>query len=201
MALLDATAITKSFAGVHALRGVSLSLRAGEVHALLGENGAGKSTLIKVITGAEKADSGTLMVNGSLVQHNSPAAARAMGIAAVYQQPALFPDLTVEENIALALENPGLWRTDRLARTPPPGARTAGTHRSGDRARTCGQRPQHAGAATRGDRQGDWRARPNPHSGRTDGLADGSRGGAPLPRHRDAARRGRRDHLYFAPPG
>ena len=110
MALLDATAITKSFAGVHALRGVSLSLRAGEVHALLGENGAGKSTLIKVITGAEKADSGTLMVNGSLVQHNSPAAARAMGIAAVYQQPALFPDLTVEENIALALENPGLWR-------------------------------------------------------------------------------------------
>ncbi len=110
MALLDATAITKSFAGVHALRGVSLSLRAGEVHALLGENGAGKSTLIKVITGAEKADSGTLMVNGSLVQHNSPAAARAMGIAAVYQQPALFPDLTVEENIALALESPGLWR-------------------------------------------------------------------------------------------
>jgi rhamnose transport system ATP-binding protein len=110
MALLDATAITKSFVGVHALRGVSLSLRAGEVHALLGENGAGKSTLIKVITGAEKADSGTLMVNGSLVQHNSPAAARAMGIAAVYQQPALFPDLTVEENIALALENPGLWR-------------------------------------------------------------------------------------------
>src|SRR6476646_2995049 len=89
MALLDATAITKSFVGVHALRGVSLSLRAGEVHALLGENGAGKSTLIKVITGAEKADSGTLMVNGSLVQHNSPAAARAMGIAAVYQQPAI----------------------------------------------------------------------------------------------------------------
>jgi rhamnose transport system ATP-binding protein len=110
MALLEATAITKSFTGVHALRGVSFSLRAGEVHALLGENGAGKSTLIKVITGAEKADSGTLMVNGNLVHHNSPAAARAMGIAAVYQQPALFPDLTVEENIALALENPGLWR-------------------------------------------------------------------------------------------
>ena len=120
MALLDATAITKSFAGVHALRGVSLSLRAGEVHALLGENGAGKSTLIKVITGAEKADSGTLMVDGNLVQHNSPAAARAMGIAAVYQQPALFPDLTVEENIALALESAGCcgaldWRARRRA--------------------------------------------------------------------------------------
>ena len=140
MALLDATAITKSFAGVHALRGVSFSLRAGEVHALLGENGAGKSTLIKVITGAVKADSGTLMVDGSLVQHNSPAAARALGIAAVYQQPALFPDLTVAENIALALESRRPVAANRLARTPPPGARTAGAHRRGDRARTCGQR-------------------------------------------------------------
>src|SRR5664279_5973697 len=110
MALLDAAAITKSFAGVQALRGVSFSLRAGEVHALLGENGAGKSTLIKVITGAEKADSGTLTVDGHLVPHHSPAAARALGIAAVYQQPALFPDLTVEENIALALESASVWR-------------------------------------------------------------------------------------------
>ena len=140
MALLDATAITKSFAGVHALRGVSLSLRAGEVHALLGENGAGKSTLIKVITGAEKADSGTLMVDGSLVQHNSPAAARAMGIAAVYQQPALFPDLTVEENIALALENPGLWRRiDWRARRRQARELLERT-RSGDRAGTYGER-------------------------------------------------------------
>ena len=110
MALLDATAITKSFAGVRALCEVSFTLRSGEVHALLGENGAGKSTLIKVITGAEKPDSGTLTVDGHLVAHNSPAAARALGIAAVYQQPALFPELTVEENIALALESASLWR-------------------------------------------------------------------------------------------
>ena len=110
MALLDAAAITKSFAGVQALRGVSFSLSSGEVHALLGENGAGKSTLIKVITGAEKPDSGTLTVDGHLVAHHSPAAARALGIAAVYQQPALFGELTVEENIALALESASLWR-------------------------------------------------------------------------------------------
>ncbi|MCX6627111.1 MAG: sugar ABC transporter ATP-binding protein [Candidatus Solibacter sp.] len=110
MALLDATAITKSFAGVQALRGVSFELRSGEVHALLGENGAGKSTLIKVITGAEKADSGTLTVAGHVVPHHSPAAARALGIAAVYQQPALFPDLTVEENVGLALESGPAWR-------------------------------------------------------------------------------------------
>ena len=110
MALLNATAITKTFSGVQALRGVSFELRSGEVHALLGENGAGKSTLIKVITGAERADSGTLAVDGHPVLHNTPSAARALGIAAVYQQPALFPDLTVEENIALALESPSLWR-------------------------------------------------------------------------------------------
>src|SRR5580765_5629549 len=110
MALLEATAITKSFAGVRALRGVSMELRAGEVHALLGENGAGKSTLIKVITGAETADSGTLTLDGVPVPHNTPAGARALGIAVVYQQPALFPDLTVEENIGIALESAGVWR-------------------------------------------------------------------------------------------
>ena len=110
MALLEATAIAKSFAGVQALCGVSFSLGSGEVHALLGENGAGKSTLIKVITGAEKPDSGTLTVDGHPVAHNSPAVARALGIATVYQQPALFPELTVEENIALALESASLWR-------------------------------------------------------------------------------------------
>jgi rhamnose transport system ATP-binding protein len=110
MALLTATGISKHFAGVQALKSVSFELLAGEVHALIGENGAGKSTLIKVITGAVKADAGTLTVDGQVVQHNSPAVARAMGIAAVYQQPALFPDLTVEENIGIALEGAGVWR-------------------------------------------------------------------------------------------
>jgi rhamnose transport system ATP-binding protein len=93
--LLRADAITKTFAGVHALRGVSFELRAGEVHALVGENGAGKSTLIKIITGAEPADSGALTVDGRAVPHMDPALARSLGIAAIYQHPALFPDLTV----------------------------------------------------------------------------------------------------------
>jgi rhamnose transport system ATP-binding protein len=108
--LLEATGITKSYAGVRALRGVSFELRAGEVHALIGENGAGKSTLIKVMTGAVTADSGVLRVNGRAVAHNDPATARSLGIAAIYQQPALFPHLTVAENIALALETGGGWR-------------------------------------------------------------------------------------------
>jgi rhamnose transport system ATP-binding protein len=108
--LLHADAICKSYSGVHALRSVSFELEAGEVHALIGENGAGKSTLIKVITGAVQPDSGSLTIDGHSVSHNTPALARSLGIAAVYQQPALFPDLTVAENIALSLESGGLWR-------------------------------------------------------------------------------------------
>src|SRR5437763_12617602 len=92
--LLAAAGISKSFAGVRALRGVSFDVRAGEVHALVGENGAGKSTLIKIVTGAETPDAGTLTVNGRGVPHMTPAVARSRGIAAIYQQPALFPHLT-----------------------------------------------------------------------------------------------------------
>ena len=108
--LLDAISISKAFAGVQALAGVSFDLRPGEVHALVGENGAGKSTFIRIVTGAETPDSGTLIVSGRTVRRFDPASARAMGIAAIYQQPALFPDLSVAENIALALETAGVWR-------------------------------------------------------------------------------------------
>ena len=111
--LLTITNVSKSFAGVHALKEVSFDLRAGEVHALVGENGAGKSTLIKIITGAHEADAGTLEVNGRLVAQNSPVLSWQLGIAAIYQQPALFPDLTVAENIALGLEPRGAWRPIR----------------------------------------------------------------------------------------
>jgi rhamnose transport system ATP-binding protein len=108
--LLRAISITKSFAGVRALRGVDLELQEAEVHALVGENGAGKSTLIKIITGAVEPDAGTIEVNGRAIENNNPALARSLGIAAIYQQPALFPDLTVTENIALGLEQGGSWR-------------------------------------------------------------------------------------------
>ena len=103
-ALLQLTHVTKSFGVVRALRGVSFDLQAGEVHALVGENGAGKSTLIKVITGAHQPDAGTIEIAGQPVRDLTPTAAHKLGIACVYQQPALFPDLTVAENIALRLE-------------------------------------------------------------------------------------------------
>jgi rhamnose transport system ATP-binding protein len=103
--LLQLSRISKSFGAVRALNEVSFSLEPGEVHALLGENGAGKSTLIKVITGAHAPDDGLIEIDGHPVEALSPARARALGIGCIYQQPALFPDLTVAENIALRLES------------------------------------------------------------------------------------------------
>ena len=109
-ALLKLNGIVKSFAGVQALKGVSFELMPGEVHALVGENGAGKSTLIKVITGAHRPDAGTLIINGKTIERNDPTLSKSLGVAVIYQQPALFPDLTVAENIALRLERGGPWR-------------------------------------------------------------------------------------------
>jgi rhamnose transport system ATP-binding protein len=108
--VLQLRQLAKSFGGARALRGVDFDLKAGEVHALLGENGAGKSTLIKIVTGAHQPDRGTITVGGETVEHLTPAAAQALGIACVYQQPALFPDLSVAENIALRLERGGALR-------------------------------------------------------------------------------------------
>jgi rhamnose transport system ATP-binding protein len=113
--LLELRDIRKSFGGVHALKGVSFELRPGEVHALVGENGAGKSTLIKIVTGAHRPDSGTLSLLGSPVVDNDPVTSRRLGVAVIYQQPALLPELSVAENIALGAEPAGLWRRVRWA--------------------------------------------------------------------------------------
>jgi len=106
--MLRVSDVNKAFAGVQALRSASFELCAGEIHALVGENGAGKSTLIKIITGAVAADSGLLNLHGHSIEHNSPRKAKSLGIAAIYQQPALFPELSVTENIALGAEKTGL---------------------------------------------------------------------------------------------
>jgi ABC-type sugar transport system ATPase subunit len=108
--LLSASSVSKSFEGVIALRRVSFDLREGEVHALVGENGAGKSTFIKIVSGAEQLDEGSVTVGRQPVPHMTPALARSLGIAVIYQQPSLFPHLTVAENLALALETGSIWR-------------------------------------------------------------------------------------------
>ncbi|GAC1322646.1 MAG: sugar ABC transporter ATP-binding protein [Chloroflexota bacterium] len=97
--LLQLQDIRKAFAGIQALDGVSFDANPGEVHALIGENGAGKSTLVRIITGAHAPDSGTVRVNGKVADMRVPADAQRLGIAAIYQEPTLFPDLDVAENI------------------------------------------------------------------------------------------------------
>ncbi len=105
--------VAKSFGPTHALRGVSLDVRAGEIHALVGENGAGKSTLIKIVTGLHRPDEGQIVVDGTPVELRGPADAQALGIACIYQEPLVFPDLSVSENIFMGTTGSGRfvrWR-------------------------------------------------------------------------------------------
>jgi len=105
--LLKLSGITKRFPGVLALDNVDFGVRAGEVHALMGENGAGKSTLIKVATGVYDADGGLIELYGSAIRPRSPAEAVRLGISTVYQEVNLVPNLTVAENICLGREPRG----------------------------------------------------------------------------------------------
>lgn len=108
--------VSKSFGAVRALRGVSLRLYAGEAHALAGENGAGKSTLIKALAGVHRPDAGTVLLDGDPVEFHGPADARDAGIAVIYQEPTLFPDLSVAENIFVGRQpRRSLGRVDHRA--------------------------------------------------------------------------------------
>ncbi|MBV1926914.1 MAG: ABC transporter ATP-binding protein [Rhodobacteraceae bacterium] len=104
--LLSLKGLTKAYPGVVANNNVSFDIGVGEVHALLGENGAGKSTLVKMIYGLVKPDSGTMTLRGQAFTPSEPRAARADGIAMVFQHFSLFDALNVAENIALGMENP-----------------------------------------------------------------------------------------------
>jgi rhamnose transport system ATP-binding protein len=112
--LLEIRDVTKSFGAVAAVQGVSFTLLAGEAHALVGENGAGKSTIVKMLAGVHRPDTGSLRVAGTDVEFHSPADAKAAGIAVIYQEPTLFPDLSVAENIAMG--NHPLTRLRQLDR-------------------------------------------------------------------------------------
>jgi rhamnose transport system ATP-binding protein len=100
--------ISKSFGATTALSNVSMNLYPGEVHALLGENGAGKSTLIKIMTGIYQPDTGEIIVEGTPTRLNSSAQAQAHGIAAIYQEPLVFPDLNIAENIFISHRRRGI---------------------------------------------------------------------------------------------
>lgn len=114
--LLRLSGVTKSFGAVVALRDGSLELFPGSIHALVGENGAGKSTLVKIIAGLHERDSGLLELDGEPVAFRNTAESRAAGIAVIYQEPTLFPDLSVTENIFMGRQPTGrLGMIDRQA--------------------------------------------------------------------------------------
>ncbi|GGP15525.1 sugar ABC transporter ATP-binding protein [Nonomuraea glycinis] len=108
--------VSKSFGAVRALRDVSLELFPGEAHALAGENGAGKSTLVKTLAGVHRPDSGQVLLGGEPVTFAGPADAQQAGVAVIYQEPTLFPDLSVAENIFMGRQpRTSLGRIDRKA--------------------------------------------------------------------------------------
>ncbi len=104
---LRMTGIRKSYGPTAALRGVDLNLMPGEVHAIVGENGAGKSTLMKILSGAESPDAGAMELDGTAYRPTGPQAARERGVAMIYQELAICPDLTVEANVTLGQERSG----------------------------------------------------------------------------------------------
>jgi ribose transport system ATP-binding protein len=99
--MLEATGVSKTYGAVVALRSASLSVRPGEVHALMGANGAGKSTLVKILTGAVRPDGGRIAVRGRERTVHSPAEARRGGLVSVYQEPSIIPDLDIRANLRL----------------------------------------------------------------------------------------------------
>lgn len=112
--VLQLTRIAKTFGAVVALTSGTLALKAGSIHALVGENGAGKSTLVKIIAGLYRRDSGTFTLGGESVDFTSTAQSKAAGIAVIYQEPTLFPDLSVTENIFMGRQpTKSLRRIDR----------------------------------------------------------------------------------------
>ena len=96
---IELVGVAKQFGAVQVLRGVDLTLYSGEVHALVGENGAGKSTLVKILAGVYRPDTGSMKIDGNPIELHNPAQARHAGIAVIQQEPTLFPDLNVAENV------------------------------------------------------------------------------------------------------
>src|SRR5215213_4516727 len=108
--VLELRDVSKSFGPVVALRSGSIRVESGSIHALVGENGAGKSTLVKVVAGVHRRDAGELLLDGEPVDFGSTAESKAAGVAVIYQEPTLFPDLSVTENIFMGRQILGSGR-------------------------------------------------------------------------------------------
>ena len=131
--LLAARDVAKRYGPVVALRSADLTVQPGEIHALLGANGAGKSTLVKILSGVFRSDSGTVAVNGVDIRLRKPADSVGAGIATVFQDPALIPDLSLEQNLRIS-------NLDRDDGASVVGANEPWPHRpwpTGERCATC----------------------------------------------------------------
>ncbi len=157
--LLEASGLAKTYGAVLALRNASLSLRPGEVHALMGANGAGKSTLVKILTGALRPTAGRIVIRGEERKVRSPDDARRAGLVSVYQEPSLIPDLDVAANLRLT-RTPG-------GAVPPLGARA---RRARSRARRHGARPPLGGPARPRPRPGHRHRARRAAARRDDGM-------------------------------
>ena len=129
---LAISGLKKSFGGVEALRGANLTCEGGETHALIGENGAGKSTLVKVLSGAVRADAGEMLLDGEPLAVGSPSEARDAGIATVFQELSLIPDLPRRQQPLLrdraAASAPGASTAARCDARPRPRSRSSTSH-------------------------------------------------------------------------
>ena len=114
--ILELQGVSKSYGAVRASRNVSIALRSGEVRALAGENGAGKSTIVRMLAGVQRPDDGEVLVDGRPAAFSGPADARDAGVAVIYQEPTLFPDLSIAENVMMGRHPLGsMRRIDRKA--------------------------------------------------------------------------------------
>ena len=197
--LLTMRGITKSFAGVPALRGVDLDVLPGEVHCVLGQNGAGKSTLIKILSGAYQPDGGEIIWQGQPATIPSPTAALGLGIATMYQELDVVDGLTIAENIYLGHERStgGVLHTGAANRS----AREL-LGRLGPRRPQPVARGRHAVRGEQADREHGARALPRHPAhrhGRAERRARLRRGEEPVPRRRGTDVPGDRRHLHLAP--
>lgn len=150
--LLEMRQIDKQFSGVHALDHVNFRVRAGEIHALMGENGAGKSTLMKVLTGLYRKDAGEIVLDGEQVSFNSPLDAQRAGISTIYQEINLIPYLSIAENIHLGREPMNRTGINWKRVNPGSGGNTA-RDGGGSRCNPTALQLWNSGAADGGDRR------------------------------------------------
>ncbi len=197
--VLDMRGVAKRFGGVEALRGVDFSARSGEVHALLGENGAGKSTLMNILSGVFAPDRGEIRLDGAPVHFASPRAAQAAGVATVFQELDLVPELDVAANLFLGRERMrfGVRIDDAAmrARDAHAAARGGPGHRPAHPHPRAGHRP----AADGRDRQGAGPAGARAGAGRADRGAECRRGATAVHAGPLVARARRGDRLHLAP--